>query len=277
MAIIRPVRITSRKTIAECRKGYCELPSCGKPAPGEPHHIRPRSLGGSDIKENLIELCPFCHPAAQEGKIPYSALVAVVAGREGASVADICTLIGWPVPDENEIVVPTVPSFAGGRTLDELLQEYISLQESEDDTRWGKGAVCLVLTEGMKASPGMVASWFGCSASQVRELVKTFMAFPDESTRVPHLDWMHHRIAANTPEPDKWIAEAADSDLSTRQMREKIAVASGKVKVKDVQKAKAEKALLLTREVLADEDANADWLRGELLDLVMPFNAVSGL
>jgi hypothetical protein len=274
VAIIRPERITSRKVIAECRKEYCEL--CGRSAPGEPHHIRPRSLGGSDIKENLIELCTEDHQKAQEGIIPYSVLVAVVAEREGMSIADVCVLIGWPIPDEKEIITPVVPAFAG-RTLDELLQEYISLQESEDDTHWSKGAVCLVFTEGMGASASKVASWFGISAAQVRELVKTFKAFPEESKRVPDLDWMHHRIAANTLEPDKWIAEAADNDMSTRQMQEKIDVACGKIKSEDSQKAKAEKALLLTKEVLSEEDASADWLRAQLLDLIMPMKAVSGL
>ena len=57
--IPKPTRIISKKTVQECRKNYCE--HCGKKATGEPHHVRPRSLGGSDIKENLIQLCFDCH------------------------------------------------------------------------------------------------------------------------------------------------------------------------------------------------------------------------
>ena len=274
MSLSRPERITSRKTIEECRKAYSEF--SGKPASGEPHHIRHRSLGGSDIKENLIQLNFDEHRDAHDGKLHYSQLVPIVAKREGMTIEDVCLLIGWPVPDKKEIIVPDLPEYAG-RTLDELFQEYASLQESEDDARWSKGAVCLVLTEGMKASSSQVASWFGCSAAQVREMAKTFRAFPDESKRVPTLDFMHHRIAAGTEEPEKWIAEAADNELSTRQMKEQIAIATGKIKIIDLQKAKAEKALLLAREVIDADDENADWLREELLELVMPVKSVSGL
>ena len=51
-------RITSKKTIQEVRKTYCEI--CGQRTNIEPHHINTRGSGGGDIKENLIQLCTQC-------------------------------------------------------------------------------------------------------------------------------------------------------------------------------------------------------------------------
>lgn len=265
-AVSKPVRIVSRKTVEECRKPFCER--CGEKAAGEPHHIRPRSLGGSDIKENLVQLCFDCHRGAHDGNILYIELVQIAANREGVTPEEICEKIGWPVPDEIPEAKPVVPDLSD-RSLEELLQIYASLQESEDDNRWAKGAVCLCITEGMGVSSRRAASWLGCSAAQVRELAKTYRAFPDESMRIPYLTWRHHRLAANTPEPERWIALAADNEWSTRQLAEQIKIAYGKVKEKDLQLTKAEKAYLLAKEVFKDGGEAAEWLEAKLSSLVL--------
>lgn len=264
-SLAKPVRTVSRKTIEECRKPRCER--CGAKSYGEPHHIRPRSLGGSDIRENLIQLCFDCHRAAHDGKVLYTELVQIVAKREGIAPEEVCERIGWPAPGDIPEIEPVVPDLSG-RSLEELLQMYASLQEAEDDNRWLKGAVCLVITEGMGVSSRKAASWLGCSAAQVRELAKTYKAFPDESMRVPTLTWRHHRLAANTPEPEKWINLAADNEWSTRQLDEQIKIAYGKVKDKDLQMAKAEKAYLLAKEVFEFGGEAAEWLEGKLEELL---------
>jgi len=261
--IPKPTRIKSKKTIQECRKDYCEY--CGKKATGEPHHIRPRSLGGSDIKENLIQLCFDCHRAAHDGKILYPAFVAIVAKREGLSVEEVCNRIGWPVPDKIKVEIPGSSVY----TLDELIKLYISQMESEDDTRWVKGAVCLAITEGMGVSARKTASWLGCSAAQVRELAKTFKAFPDETKRIPVLSWRHHRIAANTKDPDYWLAAAADNEWSTRQMQEQVDLAKGKIKRDDRLLEKAEKSYRLAKEVLEEGGYSAYWLEQKLRELLL--------
>jgi len=265
LAIPKPIRVKSKKTIQECKKHFCE--HCGKKATGEPHHIRPRSLGGSDIPENLIQLCFDCHRAAHDGKILYPVFVAIVARRESLSVEEVCARIGWPVPEETKI---DVPGFSTERTLDELIQLYISLQENEDDNRWSKGAVCLAITEGMGVSTRLTASWLGCSAAQVRQMVKTYNAFPDEAMRVPSLSWRHHCVAANTEEPCKWIASAADNDWSTRQMQEKIDITKGKISKTSSQLKNAEKAYRLAKEVIEESGFPADWLIGKLTGILYP-------
>jgi len=44
---------------------YCQLPccnySCANKAQIAIHHIIPKSLGGSNKKTNLLEVCPNCH------------------------------------------------------------------------------------------------------------------------------------------------------------------------------------------------------------------------
>jgi len=112
------------------------------------------------------------------------------------------------------------------------------------------------------------ASWLGCSAAQVRELAKTFKAFPDETKRIPVLSWRHHRIAANTDNPEKWITLAADNEWSTRQMQEQVDIAKGKVTKHDLQLEKAEKAYRLAEEVLKEGGPPAFWLGLKLREVL---------
>jgi 5-methylcytosine-specific restriction endonuclease McrA len=45
------------------REGYaCAL--CERPDVIHIHHVRPRSLGGTNDMDNLIALCPVCHAIA---------------------------------------------------------------------------------------------------------------------------------------------------------------------------------------------------------------------
>ena len=77
----KPRRIRSQSTIDKSRKPLCEV--CGSPAHGEPHHIVPRSLLGSDVKENLIQLCHRCHYVdVANGTLTKEQLFPIVAKRE---------------------------------------------------------------------------------------------------------------------------------------------------------------------------------------------------
>ena len=75
-------RITSKKTIQDVRKPYCEI--CGQRTNIEPHHINTRGSGGGDIKENLIQLCTQCHINTHSGQYPTKDdCLNKVAEREG--------------------------------------------------------------------------------------------------------------------------------------------------------------------------------------------------
>lgn len=259
----KPKHIHSRQTIQDCRKNYCEL--CGRPAQGEPHHIRPRSLGGGDVKLNLIQLCFDCHRAIHDGKLDRRNLIAIVARREQVDVAEVYKALNWPVPDGAKYANP-VPgtSRLAGMTLDDLIQAYVNLQGDEDDVRWSKGALLVAALDGFGLKPNQAASAFGCSAAQCREMARTFRAFPDEGTRIPSLSWYHHRLAAKTDDPAGWIARAADNDWSTRQLAEAIKGAESVEARKDVLSAKAERALRYAEEVLKEGGSVAEWLGRKL-------------
>lgn len=71
---------------------YCER--CGKPGHGGAHHIRYKSQGGGDIRENLIRLCAKCHSDIHNARYSRNDLIAIVAEREGKTCLEIAKTIG---------------------------------------------------------------------------------------------------------------------------------------------------------------------------------------
>lgn len=247
---------------------WCEY--CGKPGYTEEHHIKTRGSGGPDITLNKIRLCVEHHRAAQEYRIDRLELVQIVAGREGVTPQEVCMAAGIPVPDQ----FPPVREIKNEPTLEELVQSYISLEEHERECRWIKGQLLdAMIKSGVK--PSWIASQVGVSASQVREMVKVYRAFPKEEMRIPELSWYHHRVAAATPEPEKWIAWAADEQLSTRQMREKILQKEASDEAKSIAQSEEEKEIRQAKKVFAKvEEAmskggeGARWLREKLKEIL---------
>ena len=81
-------RVRNQQTIEEAKLDYCEL--CGRSCYGnEPHHIIPRGAGGPDIKENLIQLCPFCHTDTHSGHHSKQELFEIVGKRLNLTVDEI--------------------------------------------------------------------------------------------------------------------------------------------------------------------------------------------
>lgn len=281
----KPNRVKNLKIIQEVRKDYCER--CGSPAYGEPHHIRPRSLGGSDIRENLIQLCQNCHLLAQEYKIPVVELLKIVARREGKTVEEVSRLTQWnlDLPEEaggqgsfdpvraaledcRRLVNYPGDSMPG---LDEVIQLFVLCKEHEEDGKWGQAAVLVILQHGFGLKPSQVAAECGISPSLVREMARTFLAFPDENTRVVELSFYHHRLAATrTDDPQKWIALAADNGWSTRQMAEQIKLAkcTTEEQREEAVLAKAERAFRMVREVMEAGGQPAAWLERQLKNLL---------
>ena len=63
------------------RDPYCIV--CGKPDTLQIHHIKPRSQGGDDTKENTCRLCMECHAQAQKYMISKEFLFRILKGRYG--------------------------------------------------------------------------------------------------------------------------------------------------------------------------------------------------
>ncbi len=84
----KPKRIKDKKAIEDARKPFCEV--CGETSYGDPHHVVPRSVGGPDIRYNLLQLCAFCHYGAiPSGKLTQEKCFARIARREGAPAEKI--------------------------------------------------------------------------------------------------------------------------------------------------------------------------------------------
>jgi hypothetical protein len=239
---------------------------CNKPVLGEPHHIKSRGAGGDDIIENEIDLCGECHTKAHNGQIKRQTLIQIVAEREAITYEEVCQKTRLFPKEE-----PQPTQKQEEPTMAELISAYIQLEEQEKDVRWIKGQLLdSMINAGAKQS--WIASQVGVSGSQLRELVKTYKAFPQESMRIPSLSWYHHRVAANSPDPAKYIQEAADNDMSTREMRKKILEEEGAVDLIQMEEAeekkKAEKVLSEVEKVIAKGGDAARLLKAGLARLI---------
>ena len=79
--------VIDKPLLAEFRaKRVCE--HCGRAiiGPAEPHHWKPKGMGGGsriDARVNLASLCRRCHQMAEDGNIPRETILAIIAQREG--------------------------------------------------------------------------------------------------------------------------------------------------------------------------------------------------
>ena len=110
------------------------------------------------------------------------------------------------------------------RAYEDDLALFQELLEREEETHWEQAQVAAL----MEAKYGehtakAVAGDTGLSASYVRMLTATYKAFPTDESRVPDLSFSHHRIAAVTADPARWIRAAADNDWSCGDLRKAIA------------------------------------------------------
>lgn len=223
----RPSRVHSWALIEAARRGYCE--NCWNASgPFHVHHIRPRGAGGGDEPSNLISLCWECHRKVHDGKLS----------------------LGPRRPEPPP--------------LDLLVQAYCAQEESVEDGRWAQAAVVTVMVEGMGMKPREVSAQLGCSPAQVRELHRTFCAFPDPASRAKDVSFRHHRIAAHTEDPERWLLTAIAEGWSTRQFEEAVKGRNDPVDAETRRMERAERLLRAVRELLDEGGGPAEWLRGEL-------------
>jgi hypothetical protein len=82
--------IADEALLNEFRGRDCEI--CPRRNCSEPHHVFARGLGGGsrvDHRFNLLACCRLCHSAIENGSIRKSAVLAIVATREGITVATL--------------------------------------------------------------------------------------------------------------------------------------------------------------------------------------------
>ena len=272
--------ILSKSEIDEIRKEYCEY--CGLPAPIEGyqhiHHIHHRGSGGKDIAENLMQLCPECHAKAHAGEIKLWEQIVIVANREGKTPEEICEAIDLLadklLPQNYKLKSPGNPF--GDRTLDDVLQIYFQCEEVEGNSMWAKATILAAMQDsGLKVKN--ISALCGCSPAAIRERIRTYRAFPDETMRAIDKSFTHHRLAAKTKKPAQWIDLVCEMDLSTRQLKEAIeAEGQGETIKKDVLLEKAERTVRMVKEVLIEQCEAAGWLQKELENILRRRDADEG-
>ena len=144
-------------------------------------------------------------------------------------------------------------------SYEELIQELINLKEQEHDTIWKQAAICAVLVERMQVSPGDIASKLNCTGKRIKNLVRTFLAFPGESNRVPELTFSHHEIAAMTDSPAYWLEQAVINSWSTREMKRAITPPK-----EESPEEKAKKLWAKLEEMIKDGGPGAAYLREKI-------------
>ena len=107
-------------------------------------------------------------------------------------------------------------------TYEADLAVFLQLLEVERDNLWAQAdwALHMTATYGRKTAQ-MVATDSGLSSAYVRQLVATAKAFP-EGTRAADLSFTHHKIAAFTEDPEKWIQQAVEEDLSVKELKQAV-------------------------------------------------------
>ncbi len=149
-------------------------------------------------------------------------------------------------------------------TYDELLQALVDIKTEEANAVWKQAGLMCLLVERHKAKPGDIASQLGCSASLVRDMVRTFKAFPNEEDRAIDRSFSIHKICAKTDDPLGWLDKALANGYSTRELQKVVKGEPIKDELRDAQSAwrKVEK-------IIDNGGVGAKWLLEQIKETVV--------
>ena len=104
-------------------------------------------------------------------------------------------------------------------SAEEILSYLASLTQDELEVQFRRGELCAYLID-MGFKPAEIGAEINCSASLVREQVRTYKVFPTAEDRLPYADltFYHFRLCSKTDDPHTWAARAVDEGLSTREL-----------------------------------------------------------
>ena len=89
--------------------------------------------------------------------------------------------------------------------------------------------------------------------------------------RIPSLSWYHHRVAANSSDPAKYIQKANNQSLSTRELRKVILEDEGKEHLAQTETereiGRAKRIYQQVEEIIRLGGEPADWLKRQLAAL----------
>lgn len=145
------------------------------------------------------------------------------------------------------------------KSIDDLLQELIDLRLAESATTWAQAELVFVLRNHHRVKAGDLAATINCTSRYISDLARTYRAFPDPDSRVPELTFTHHSIASTTDDPHKWIAEAADRQYSTRELRKAVKGEAVKDELRE-----AQRVFVAVERVLDAGGPGAEWIKGRI-------------
>lgn len=119
-------------------------------------------------------------------------------------------------------------------TYDDDLQVFVTLVEQGEAAIWAQAAWAMEMTGryGRKTAK-MLATDTGFSASYVRQMVATAKAFPTPESRAQDMTFTHHRLAAMTEAPEKWVKAATEKSLSVSELRRAISDAKDRLSIEE--------------------------------------------
>jgi hypothetical protein len=229
------LKMKDEKAFGVARKKFCQ--TCGRYQEKGlyRHPIKLIGSSGDDISENYVDICFDCHTMVHSGSLKLE-----------------------------DVTVKELPG------LEIVLQIFINHKEQEENSKWEQAAALVVLHTGLKLKIKDISAETGMSPAIIREMIRTFNAFPEESTRVLELGFTHHRLASRADNPELWINATVDNGWSTRQLDEEMKKAGlSKRARRDTEKSKAESALRTVREVVGAGTEVSNWLYGELEKIIV--------
>ena len=136
------------------------------------------------------------------------------------------------------------PHKTAQRSWEQDVTLFRSLLENETGTLWTQAetAYAIVGLYG-RTAPKKLAGEVGVSASYVRMLVATFKAFPEDEDRAKDFSFSHHRIAARTEDPKRWLNLAIENQWSVRDLDARIKESKDRFSEQELAK-RAESALI---------------------------------
>ena len=103
------------------------------------------------------------------------------------------------------------------------VQRFASLMEHESASLWAQAEQArLMRVRYGRETARLLASEVGLTKGYIRQLIGTANVFPDPAQRAQDLSFSHHRIAAFTENPERWLSEAVSEGWSVDDLREAV-------------------------------------------------------
>ena len=162
------------------------------------------------------------------------------------------------VPEEEEDDLPADDDLS--MSYEEVDGQMIDVRQEIDGNHFKLGGLILYAAERQERDYGEIASRLFYSEAHCKTMAKVFKKFPREEDRpYKELTWSHYKEVVATADPHRWLREAADRNLSVRELRN--IIKGGKVvdELRD-----AERLLDKVEKMLGKAGPGAEWLEDKL-------------